>query len=283
MRFLRLIFLCALLACSGSPGAGQNGSHNSPALTNDDVVTMLKAKFDDLTIIKMIQQHNTNFDLSVSAMIKLKQSGASQAVLQAMIEAAPDGKEAAAVATPEGTQARPKPQPRFTVSDWPDEVGVYVRQQTGFVSVEPEIVNWKTGGVIKHMATIGLDREHLNGTVAGPHSGLMVSTVPFGVGGGIEFIIRCPEGNSASEYQLLRFWEKSDRREFRSVTGGVLHSSSGAKNNVIPFQFEKVGALTYKVVLPAIQPGEYGFLAPGMATSANMASAGKVYTFRIIE
>jgi hypothetical protein len=32
-----------------------------------------------------------------------------------------------------------------------------------------------------------------------------------------------------------------------------------------------------------IAPGEYGFLAPGMATSANMASVGKIYTFRIIE
>lgn len=94
---------------------------------------------------------------------------------------------------------------------------------------------------------------------------------------------RRPEGNSASEYQLLHFWEKSDRREFRSVTGGVLHSSSGAKNNIIQFQFQKLGPQTYKIVLPMIAPGEYGFLAPGMATSANMASAGKVYTFRIIE
>lgn len=138
-------------------------------------------------------------------------------------------------------------------------------------------------GVIKHMATIGLDREHLNGTVSGPHSGLTVSTMTFGVSGGIEFIIRCPEGSSASEYQLMRFWGKPDRREFRSVTGGVLRSASGAKNNVIPFQFQKVDALTYKVVFPANEQGEYGFLAPGMATSANMASAGKVDTFRIIE
>jgi hypothetical protein len=245
---------------------------------------MLKAKFDDVTIIKMIQQHNTNFDLSVDAMIRLKQAGASQTVLQAMIEAAPDSKKATSATGTEANAATvPAESPKPTSPDLPDEIGVYVRQKSGFVAMEPEIVNWKTGGVIKHMATIGLDREHLNGTVAGPHSLLTVSTTPFGMAGRIEFIIRCPEGNSASEYQLLRFWEKSDRREFRSVTGGVLHSSSGAKNNVISFQFQKVSPLTYKVVLPAIEPGEYGFLAPGMATSANMASAGKVYTFRVIE
>ena len=278
MRFFHLVIICTTLSVSPQPlKAQQNSGHERLALTNDGVVAMLRAKFDDATMIKMIQQHNTNFDLSVNAMIQLKQAGASQAVLQAMIEAVPDSKKA----TSAESVATDKPMP--SSSGVPDEIGVYVVQKSGLVAIEPEIVNWQTGGVIKHAATLGLDREHINGTVTGPHSSLTLSSAPFGMAGTIQFIIRCPEGNSASEYQLLRFWEKSDRREFRSVTGGVLHASGGAKNNVLQFQFHKLGQRTYSIDLPVFEPGEYGLLAPGLATSANIASQGKVYTFRIIE
>jgi hypothetical protein len=255
-------------------------SNQQLALNNDGVLLLLREKFDDATIVRMIQTHSTNFDLSVDAMIHLKQSGVSQTVLQAMIAAVPG--PAAGPPPAQTPVARYAPVPTTPI-EVPDEIGVYVRQKGELVAIEPEIVNWQTGGVAKHVATLGLDREHLNGTVAGPHSGLTVSPSPLGMAGPIEFIIRCPDGNSASEYQLLRFWEKSDRREFRSVTGGVLHASSGAKDNVIAFQFEKIAPRTYKVALPSIGTGEFGFLAPGMAASADMASRGKVYTFRIIE
>jgi hypothetical protein len=146
------------------------------------------------------------------------------------------------------------------------------------VAIEPEIVNWRTGGVVKSAVTLGLDKGHVNGTVAGPRSQLAVSA-----SSSIEFYIRCLEGNSASEYQLLHFWEKNDRREFRSVTGGVLHASGGAENNVVDFNFEKVAPRTYKIRLQNLAAGEYGFLAPGAAASADLASRGKVYTFHIVE
>jgi hypothetical protein len=58
-------------------------------------------------------------------------------------------------------------------------------------AIEPEIVNWRTGGVVKNAATLGLDKGHVNGTVAGPHSTFTVSSVPFGMAGPIEFYIRC--------------------------------------------------------------------------------------------
>jgi hypothetical protein len=95
-------------------------------------------------------------------------------------------------------------------SDVPDEVGVYQVLPGKLVAIEPEIVNWRTGGVVKNAVTLGLDKGHVNGTVAGPHSKFNVNSVPFGMAGPLEFYIRCLEGNSASEYQLLRFWEKND-------------------------------------------------------------------------
>jgi hypothetical protein len=168
-----------------------------------------------------------------------------------------------------------KPAP---ANDVPDEVGVYEVVRGKATTIEPEIVNWRTGGVVKNAVTLGLDKGHVNGTVAGPHSQLTVASA-----GQIEFYIRCLEGNSASEYQLLHFWEKTDRREFRSVTGGVLHASGGAENNVIAFDFQKVAPPTYKIKLSNLGVGEYGFLAPGAAASSDLASRGKIYTFRVVE
>jgi hypothetical protein len=46
------------------------------------------------------------------------------------------------------------------------------------VAIEPEIVNWRTGGVIKNAVTLGLDKGHVNGTVAGPRSKTTVATTP---------------------------------------------------------------------------------------------------------
>ena len=39
----------------------------------------------------------------------------------------------------------------------------------------------------------------------------------------------------------------------------------------------------YKVLLPNLGAGEYGFLPPGAFGSANSASIGKMYTFRLLE
>jgi hypothetical protein len=75
----------------------------------------------------------------------------------------------------------------------------------------------------------------------------------------------------------------NDSREFRTVTGGVMHVSGGATRDVIPFEGKKIANRMYKVLLPNLGAGEYGFLPPGAVTSSNSASIGKMYTFRLIE
>ena len=176
-----------------------------------------------------------------------------------------------------------KPLTNQDVVDLPNEIGIYMRQNGKLIDIEPEVVNWRTGGVIKTMATVGLDKGHVNGTIPGPHSGLIISWARLGLAGPLEFYIRCPEGNSASEYQLLRLWDKGNRREFRSVTGGILHRLGGAQLNEVAFKFEKIAPRTYKIQLNDLKAGEYGFLAPGAIASSNAASLGRIYTFRIPE
>jgi len=180
------------------------------------------------------------------------------------------------------TRVQNSPANQRTI-DLPREVGVFLVKNGALVEVEPEVVNWRTGGVVKTMATAGLDKGHVNGVVPGPHSALIVSSTADGMSGAIEFYIRCPEGNSASEYQLMKLWDKGNRREFRSVTGGILHRSGGAQLNDISFRFEKIAPRTYRIRLGDLGRGEYGFLAPGAVASSNAASLGRIYTFRIPE
>jgi hypothetical protein len=292
MRSLRAVaavglLLCAHVSVSAFPRqAISSAVTRRPGLMNSDVVRMVNAKFDDPTILKTIETNETYFDVTVDALLRLKEQGVSQTVIQAMLSAS----KKSPAATPTPLQPTPTTPAKAQVTQLDpaaanlvEEVGVYQVLKGRLVAIEPEIVNWRTGGVIKNAVTLGLDKGHVNGTIAGPRSKTTVATTPFGMAGSIVFYIRCLEGNSASEYQLLRFWQKGDRREFRSVTGGVLHMSGGAMNNVTEFHFEKIAPRTYNVELPSLALGEYGFLAPGAAASADMASRGKVYTFRIIE
>jgi hypothetical protein len=123
----------------------------------------------------------------------------------------------------------------------------------------------------------------VNGTVSGPTSKLNLASAPQLMPDTTVFYFHCMEGTSAAEYQLLRLWGKGDRREFRAVTGGILHASGGARDNVVEFKYEKVSPRIYKVSVPRLNIGEYGFLAPGAVATANAASQGKIYTFRIVE
>jgi hypothetical protein len=282
-RIVRAICLLTVYATGviGSAAARQSSGVVQPSapLTNQDIILMTRSKFDDAIIVKTIQSFDTRFDLSVASLMKLKEAGVTQTVIQTMLSKA----------TNEG-KGLPSEVSRTSVTtvtpvsaNLLEEVGVFVNRQGKLVAMEPEIVNWRTGGVLKTMATAGLDKGHVNGFIAGPHSNLRLTSPSFMSPDVLEFYFHCVEGGSATEYQLLHFWEKSDRREFRAVTGGVLHASGGAKDNVAPFDYEKVAPRIYKIKIPRLSAGEYGFLAPGAVASANAASQGKTYTFQIVE
>jgi hypothetical protein len=68
---------------------------SAQALTNADVVKMVQAKLSDATIISEIKNSTCTFDTSPDALIKLKQAGVSDQVLQAMTETRHQGKEQA--------------------------------------------------------------------------------------------------------------------------------------------------------------------------------------------
>jgi hypothetical protein len=68
------------------------------------------------------------------------------------------------------------------------------------------------------------------------------------------------------------------------MTGGVFHSSGGAKRDSVDFQATKLAPRLYQVTVDqSMGKGEYGLLPPGAVSSSNMASAGKIYTVSVPE
>jgi hypothetical protein len=66
--------------------AVSRASPPSEALTNEDILKMVKAKLGDEVIIAKVKGCRCKFDTSTNTLIKLKQAGVSDSVLQAMTE-----------------------------------------------------------------------------------------------------------------------------------------------------------------------------------------------------
>lgn len=240
-------------------------------LTVDDVVQLVKLGMGDDVVIARIQKNGQPFDLSTDDMIKLKQAGASSAVIKTMMN------PGAAPAAPPAPVAAPLAAPPAAAQGIPTEMGVYAKKGAEWVEVLPEVVNWKSGGVLKSMATVGVVKGDINGNINGPNSRNALKTP-------LEFIIVTAEGVAITEYQLIKLRASKSNREFRTVTGGVFHVSGGANRDLQPFEGKKVDKRAYSVILPpTLGIGEFGFLPPGAYGSANSASIGKMYTFRVIE
>ena len=159
-----------------------------------------------------------------------------------------------------------------------DEIGVYYKNKSGaWVALMPEVVNFKPGGVMISIASAGIVKGDVNGHIVGPKA-KMVLTFP------VVLAVYAPEGVAITEYQLLRLHPNSDSREFRSVTGGVMHVSGGATRDLIDFQSDKLAPRVYQITMQStLGKGEFGLLPPGAYGSSNMGSSGKIYSMSVPE
>jgi len=254
--FLALLFvaLCSVLTAQ-------------QALNNTSVIKLVKAGLSDDLIVSTINASPGAFDTSANGLIALKSAGASDKVVTAIVMKGMGG----ATAPPAAANASGLPAGI-------DEVGVYDRDRSGaWTSLLPEIVNFKSGGVLKSFATNGLIKGDLNGHISGIHAKNSASFP-------VVLAVYVPEGTAITEYQLLRLRTNSDSREFRSVTGGVVHVSGGATRDAVEFKFDKIAPRVYQITLDASYgKGEYGLLPPGATGSSNMGSSGKIYSVSVME
>ena len=251
----------------------QNGTATKkaePGLTNESIVKLVKAGMTEDVVLGMVNTQPGQYSLGTEDVIALKQAGVSQKVIAAKISRPPAG----------GTGGGPASD--TSVPDTPsaglvNEVGIYVKRGNSWDEVVPEPINWKTGGVVKHVASVGLIKGDRNGSLAGPGSRNVI-TLP------AEFLIYTREAESYGEYILLKLHQNNDSREFRVFTGGVFHEKGGAQRDLIAYEAVKVAPRTYHFVLKDLGKGEYGFLPPNLLTTTSAsAQLGKMFTFRVRE
>jgi hypothetical protein len=254
MKSRHFVLLCVLLLSSAA--------FAQATLNNDSVLKMVKGGLGEDVIVSVIQNQPGHYDLTPDSLITLKHEGVSDKVLAAM-------------AAKNNASAAPPPVVADPYEDL--DIGVYQKVKDVWTPVATEPVNWKTGGVLKSFATNGIVKGDVNGRLQGHESQTKINT-PY------EFLIKTPDGVEATDFQLVHLHVKSDAREFRTVTGGVIHSSGGSSRDAVPFKETKVGKRAYKITMPDnMLAGEYAFLAPGLTGSSASGSTGKAYTFHFVE
>jgi len=265
MRFKKL--LVATLAVCSAICMAPLILNAQQTMNNDAVIKLVKAGLSEDLILSTINSQPGTYDTSTDGLIALKKAGVSDKVVGAIVTKsyAPAAAPTAPIQA-SGTSVVPA-----AVND----VGVYYKDRIGvWGEIPAEVVNWKTGGAMKHFATGGMVKGDVNGYITGNTSHLFV-VAP------LDIIVYVGEGHQIGEYQLLRLHPGVDGREFRSYTGGLVHSSGGAERDYIYLDSKKIASRTYEIIVPAsIGKGEYGILPPAVG-GGNIASSGTMYTFSV--
>jgi hypothetical protein len=106
MMYLRTLVLLALAAWLLAPTC-----QAAEVLTNDAIVSMVKARLGEELILSKIKMSTGQYDTTTSALIKLKAEGVSDKIIQAMMGAPSAGAPVAAPVPPAVPLAPPPPVP----------------------------------------------------------------------------------------------------------------------------------------------------------------------------
>jgi hypothetical protein len=100
---MRLLCAALLIGFSASAQQFTERQLKQQPLTNENVVTLAKAGFDELFILQLIRSSRTNFDTSVQGLVVLKQAGVSEDLIRSMAMPQASLPAAPAAATPAKT------------------------------------------------------------------------------------------------------------------------------------------------------------------------------------
>lgn len=234
-------------------------------MSNDSILRMHAAGLSDDLVLQTIAAQPGRYSTDADSLIALKKAGLTDSILTAM----------ANKARRQLTNANPSPSVTEITLSPVNEIGVYYKDKNGvWQPMESEVVHIKSGGFIKNTLSDGIIKTDRNGVVNGRESKLLLPRP-------IEFLIYTPDGTTASEYELVRFRLNSKDREFRTLTGGIIHSTGGAQRDDVTFTPTKLAPRTWTFKLAQDLAGaEYGILPPG---TGNVTNGGKIYTFAISE
>jgi hypothetical protein len=286
MRNLRYAAPLLWLLLVPSPWA-QDASQMSKRLTNQDVIAMAQLGLSDDVVIAKIRAASASgpdaiaFDTGVDGLKALKAANVSDSIIKVMIS--PGAPPPTVIAASAPLTLDPNLPP--------PEVGVYWKNGANFVLIPGlAVTQAKVGGRAGSIFTDGMRNQHWDAVLSGPTSANPVrERHPV-------FYLYVLDGDSGSDYVLIKLNKKGDRREFQIGSfGGVTGGKTGVKKDKqLPFKAEHVAIRTYKVTLDEdLKPGEYAFfMGTGQSNSmsgalggnrSGGAAAGRVYDFTIPE
>lgn len=258
----------------------------SAPMTNDDLYVLIKSGMKEAVIIDKIRTSETNFDLSIDSLIKLKGEKVSSKIITAMLESN-DARLAAKNSSGKG-------KPRTHTRRDPSEYGLfYVWQQKGKekrMKMVPNIsASTRTGGHFTKWATRGIAKIKTKLRLPGAHARMQIQ-FPNPVfqfyldekSGGLNSATGIPY--SPEEFVLVKFLNKPHRRQLTIARRNAFFSRKGiSEKHKIPFVYKSLGDGIYEVkpTKPLVN-GEYAFfLLNSSASNAGIGMGTKFFDFGV--
>lgn len=252
----------AQIAAPSQPTSSGTGE----MLTDDTIVSLVKAGLGPDTIVAKINASRGSYDTSTDALIRLKQANVPDAVIAAMVNRS----KSPVMANAMFDNASPDPMA-------PHSAGIYLLDPRGagrMDRIDATVSNQtKTSNILGYAFTYGLSSAKVKTVIPNPtarvhavgthpvfyfffnQSNVLASLTDFSTG-------FTASASSPNEFSLIRLEKKKDHRE--AVVGSVAFASvkSGISDKArIAFTYDDVAPGVFKVTPTMdLPPGEYGFI-----------------------
>jgi hypothetical protein len=282
-RFIfSLLFAALICAFSYTLATAQENP-----MTNDEVITLTKAGLSPSIIIGKIRSSKTNFDLSTDSLIKLKQSGVTDDIVAAMLEAKSGGSTASAAGpSMSGDPNDPMAKHNYGIYYFEEKDGQ--RKMTQLV-VNVSSQNRTGGGFTAAVTPFGLGKVKTKANLPGRNATMQIrdnSPVFYFYldvsSGGLNTASGIP--STPNEFTLIRFNQRSDNREVTIAKTNSWGSKGGLSDEyVVQLKAEDLGNGIFKIT-PAgdLRNGEYAFYLVNSGNSnASAAIGAKFFDFGV--
>jgi hypothetical protein len=271
-------------AATAAPTTAQSPALVGEQLTNDTIISLVKAGLGPETVVAKINATKGSYDTSTNALIQLKQAGVPDPVIAAMLNRSKSPVLTGAVAD------NTNPDPMV-----PHSPGIYVLDGRGagrMTKIDPTVSNQtKTSNIWGYAFSYGLSSAKLKMVI--PNACARVKAVGrrptfyfyFNQSGPLaamaDFSMSfAATTSSPSEFSLVRFDEKKDHREAAVASIGLASFKAGVSDKArVPFTYDDIAPGVFKVSPTAdLVPGEYGFI---ISMGAGTGMVARIFDFAV--
>jgi hypothetical protein len=255
-------------------------------LTNDKVITLVKAGLSTSIIVNKIRNSKTKFNTDTDELVRLQQARVSSDIINAMVEAAstaPDVRGGGGAAAPAGDPNNPMSA---------HDPGIYLLEKSALLEMNPTVFQGTKASFWGTALTYGLKKTKMRAIVRGASANTATSNARpefyfyfdkslsnpgYAMAGFLAF-----GASSPAEFTMVRMQQKSNSREAVLGEFNAYTSSTGARDkDIVEYNFEKIRPGVFKVVPRSdLPPGEYCFYFTGTPAGLGFAG-GKVFDFTI--